>query len=531
MENRLCIKNACVIDGTGAKPYQADVLICGDRIARVGQVEPGDMRVIDGSGKLCTPGFIDVHTHSDISLLYCGVPRGHILQGITSEVIGNCGYSPFPLRDDPAFIEKRRASLSFIDTRLVEWDWRGFDGYCARLTGRPINVNVRALVGYGSIRAYVMDYADRAPSNEEQARIDSELDAALKAGTCGLSIGLGYAPDFYAGTEELTHAARIVQDNGKIFAFHIRGERMTLFPAIEEVVRIALETGVRTEISHLKCAGKSNHGQMAQVLEFIEAANRRGADITFDLYPYEAGCSYLGLVFPPKYHEGGIGGLLERLGDAAALPQILRDMGQGYPGWSTFIGEQDGENLLIVSTRSGQNVGRTVAELGRAWGIGPYKAAVRLMLENEGIVEMVMFQCVLPDVELAEEHPLGMFGSDGLAIDPDCARLRERAHPRYYGAFPRALERWAQRRPIALEALIHKMTGLPAQRFGFTDRGRIAEGSFADLCLFRLEDIQSRASYSDPNQLPVGMEAVVVNGCLEVEGGASTGAASGRLLL
>lgn len=530
MDKLIYIENTAIIDGTGKPSFHSGLLLNGDRIERIGGEAPAGAEVLDGTGMLCTPGFIDVHTHSDISLLYCGDPAGHITQGITSEVIGNCGYSPFPLRDDPQFIEKRRSSLSFIDTPLVDWTWRTWAQYRQLLSSRGLNGNIRALIGYGSIRAFVMDYDNRKPTKEEQLRIEALLKEALSGGLCGLSVGLGYAPDFYADTEELIQAAQVVKECGGIFAFHIRGERLTLFRAINEVLRIALETGVRTEISHLKCAGKDNLGHMGEVLTLIEQAVSQGADVTFDMYPYTAGCSYLGLVFPPKYHEGGIAALLERLKDNAQLPQILHDMEAGCPGWSTFIGERNGENLLITSTKSGRCTGKTVAELGAEWGVSPYMAATQLMLDNDGIVEMVMFQCEQKDVDLAVAHPLGMFGSDSLALDPVKARLRERPHPRYYGTFPLLLAHYVRDRRLPIETLIRKMTSLPAERFGFTQRGKIAPGYYADLCLFRLEDISSLASYESPNMLSTGMRDVLVNGQFVIRDGQVLSSRPGRIL-
>ena len=529
MSKPLYISNTTVIDGTGKPPFSSSLLLNGDRIERLGGEAPAGAEVLDAAGMLCTPGFIDVHTHSDISFLYCGDPAGHITQGITSEVIGNCGYSPFPLREDPEFIGKRRASLSFIDTPLVDWTWRSWPQYRQLLNSRGVNGNVRVLIGYGSIRAFVMDYDNRKPTEEEQTRIEALLEESLSDGLCGLSVGLGYAPDFYADTEELIRAARVVKCGG-IFAFHIRGERLTLFRAIREVLRIALETGVRTEISHLKCAGKDNLGHMNEVLALIEQAAAQGADVTFDMYPYIAGCSYLGLVFPPKYHEGGIAALLERLRDTAQLPQILHDMETGYPGWSTFIGERNGENLLITSAKSGLCTGRTVAELGAEWNVSPYMAAVRLMLDNDGIVEMVMFQCEQQDVDLAAQHPLGMFGSDSLALDPVKARLRERPHPRHYGTFPLLLDRYGRSRGLPIETLIHKMTALPAERFGFAQRGKLAPGYYADLCLFRLEDITAPASYEAPDLLSGGMRDVLVNGQFVIKDGQVLSSRPGYIL-
>lgn len=531
MDKMICIKNAAVVDGTGRQPVRSDLLIRGDRIERVGTVDgTGDMELIDGNGLLCTPGFVDVHTHSDISFLCCGDPAGHIVQGVTSEVIGNCGYSPFPLRENPEFIKKRRDSLSLIDCRSVEWDWRTWPQYRERLVRGGVNENLRALIGYGSIRAFVMDYDNRKPSDSEQSRIEQLLDEAFRDGICGLSVGLGYAPDFYADTEELIKAARVVRKNDGIFAFHVRGERLTLFRAIREVLTIARQTGVHTEISHLKCAGKDNIGHMSEILALIEEANSQGADVTFDTYPYTAGCSYLGLVFPPKYHEGGIARLLERLRDQEQLPQILWDMEHGYAGWSTFIGERNGENLLITSAKQESCVGKTVAEWARLWGVTSCEAAVRLMLDNDGIVEMVMFQCEQSDVDLVVEHPLSMFGSDSMVMDPVRARLRERPHPRYYGTFAHLLSYYGLGGRIPLETLIHKMTGLPAARFGFAQRGEIRQGWYADLCLFRLEDIKAPASYEAPNQLSTGMRHVLVNGQFVMRDGQAQCSKPGRVL-
>ncbi len=525
----ILFRKATVLDGSGAMRRTADVLVQGSRIAAVqAQIAEGAARVIDAAGLLLAPGFIDVHSHSDISLLHSPSADAKIFQGITSEVVGNCGFAPFPLRRDPAFVARRRSSLSFIDVAETDWNWSSQAEYRKALERRGVNVNLALLAGHGSIRAMFMGYDNRPPTAAELQAMTECLDQSLGEGAAGLSVGLGYAPDFYAAKEELTAMARVVARHGKIMAFHIRGERQTLFAAVEEALDIARASSAKVHISHLKCAGKSNAGASERLLERIERARAAGADLSFDMYPYVAGSSYLGLVFPPWAHEGGHAALMARLDHPPSLAQILKEMEEGCEGWSAQISEYQGTNLVISSaTNNPDCVGLSLNEIGARWGCSPAEAAVRLTREEEGQAEMILFLCQEADMDRIARHPLCMYGTDGLAMSSQNP-VRSRPHPRSYAGIATLFTRYAD--SLGWEELVHRLTARAAERFGLKGRGLVREGWQADLALLAPKGYRGEASFEQPHVPARGVEYLMVNGQLVIDGGQPTQACAGQVL-
>ncbi|MCI8661079.1 MAG: D-aminoacylase [Lachnospiraceae bacterium] len=525
-------RGGLVIDGTGSPGYTGDVAILGDKIAKVApQIDEPAEQEVDARGMVVCPGFIDVHSHSDISLLYHNNPDSKIYQGITTEVTGNCGFSPFPLKQEELWLKRRRTSLAFIDVDAVRWDWEDFAGYTRRMQTAKPNVNLVPLVGYGSIRAVVMGYENRRATKEELEEMCRILEEHFLQGVAGVSTGLGYPPDFYGDERELTEIARVAKRYGRIFAFHVRGERATLFRAVEEVISIGRNSGAKVHISHLKCAGIHNRKRSQELLDKIDEAVAQGVDLTFDMYPYTAGSSNLGLVFPPDCHEGGVENLLTTLKDPLKRAEIQQKMEQGTKEWSTMIGEYGGENLMVTALEVHKEcIGKRIAEIGRLWGCSPSEAACRLMEEESGKVEMVIFQCEETDMDRIGVHPGCLYGTDGLAMGGRGKEIRQMPHPRYYGGFPLLISLYGgTEKGMELEELISRMTEKAAQRFGICRRGRLAAGYYGDVAVFDIKKLQALASYEEPCQVSQGIGYLMVNGCMEIWEGRKTERTKGEL--
>lgn len=526
-------RNGLVIDGTGTPGKVMDVAVADGRIVRAApSVTEPSRNVIDAEGCILCPGWIDVHSHSDITFLYENNPGSKIYQGITTEVIGNCGFSPFPLIQEREWLKRRRTSLSFIDVEGTKWDWETFGKYCERIKKAGTNVNLVPLVGHGSLRAAVMGYENKKADKKQMEEMCALLEEHLKNGAAGLSTGLGYPPDFYGDEDELVKLAEMIGRYDRIFTFHIRGERATLFRAVKEVISVGEKSKAKVHISHLKCAGIHNAGRSKEVLEMIDDAAGRGVNITFDLYPYTAGSSYLGLVFPPAFHEGGMDALLSRLADESLRKELTRQMEEGCDGWSPLIGERQGENLMITNVAiHTECVGKRISEIAGMWNISPAEAACRLMLEEGGKVEMVMFLAEEEDMDRIALHEGCFYGTDGLAMGGELPLIRPMPHPRYYGSFPTLYERYVRSGRIPLEQLVYRMTGAAAKRFGIEERGEIRKGYHADLILFDPERYRAAATYESPCRLSEGIRYLLVNGKAEICEGVKNGEAAGSILL
>lgn len=526
------IRGGMLLRGDGQEPLPGDVGICGDTLCLVGPGQPDTTahQVIDAAGKCVAPGFIDFHGHSELTLMANPQGQSKLTQGVTTEVVGNCGLTAFPVATD-----FRRKSLGFMDVPGMCWDWNSLDEYLDRLRGAAPAINVAQLAGHGGIRAAVMGYGNAKASSEELTRMQDMLAAFFDAGLYGVSTGLGYAPDFYSDTDELCALAEVVKTYDRVFAFHIRGERKTLFKAVREVMEVSRRTGANVEVSHLKCADAMNRGRMPEMLKLFDSAWQEGLPVNFDHYPYTAGNAYLGLVFPPWVHAGGMDGLMALLKDATARSKIEREMMEGCGEWSSFIAPYMGGNLVISGIRGQDDwhaQGKSLAQIAREWGCTAPCAACELMLMADGRVDMVMFQQDEEDLMLAMQHPAGMFGSDGFAMDMGELIQKGTPHPRSFGTFPRVLGRYVrERQTITLAEAVRRMTGAPAQKLRLQDRGFLREGMKADVVVFDPETIIDRATYENPFQYAHGVEWVLVNGVIAQTPQGLSRERAGRVLL
>jgi N-acyl-D-aspartate/D-glutamate deacylase len=486
----LIICNAAIYDGSGAAPFAGDVAIKDQKIAAVGAAT-GTGREIDARGLAVAPGFIDVHSHDDFIVFLEPAMDFKVMQGVTTDVVGNCGLGAAPYPAAAAIFGALHAGAKLPT-------WEGYRGYFEAIDLDPPSLNVSVLAGHGSIRLSAMGNAKRQPTTEELSAMRRVVREALEAGAVGLSTGLVYEPGRYAETEEIIDLSREMAETGGLYASHMRNEADRLLDSVRETIRIGAETGVPVQISHHKAGGQENWGRVRDSLELIEQAQSRGLDVTADQYPYLSGSTSLAAVMQNNaLDEGGKGG----------------------------FGSVKPEQILIASAPHHPDYeGKSLKQLAQAFGLDPAKAAMRVV-EEEGAGAVAILEVMSEaDVRTVMRHPSTMIGSDGLAMG-------SKPHPRLYGCFPRVLGHYARDLGLfRMEEAIHRMTGMPAAKFRLRDRGVIRAGAFADLVVFDPATIIDTATYDDPRRYPKGIAHVFVNGTAVVSNGTHTGARPGRAL-
>lgn len=522
----LVVRGGLVLDGTGAAAFPADIGIVGDRIAAIGRIaaEQG-RRVIDAKGLHVAPGFIDIHTHSDGEILLYPTADSRVRQGVTTEVTGNCGGSAAPIGGPDA--ERIRAESK---EEGLDAPWTSLAAYCDQLARTGISVNHAQLVGHGTLRRNAIGLANRRLTPEELAAVSKAVDQAMTEGAFGLSTGLEYVPGRYTPADEIVALARVVARHGGFYASHIRNEETQVLEAVDEAITVGREAGCRVQISHLKVTGRVNWSKQQAALDLIESARRAGVPVMADVYPYTAYSTGLTILLPAEALEGGTPSLLKRLADAAERDRIRREVGRQ-------VSEDPGDASLIVISRMKAPedqalVGKSVAQIADAWRLDPAETILRLIERQQGNVPFIGHGMSPENVELVLRHPLAMVGSDGSSMAPVGRAAQSRPHPRSYGTFARVLSHYCRERKIfSLPDAVRKMTSVPADQIGLSDRGRIAVGKKADLALFDAATVADQATFDEPHRYAAGVPHVVVNGTLVVENGSHTGARPGRVLL
>jgi len=515
----ILIKNGTVIDGTGRQPFRAGVGITAGaiRLFVPPQPLPRARKIIDASGMVVAPGFIDMHGHSDIALLKRPAILAKVMQGVTTEVIGLCGFSPAPLtRETHALV--RDLCIPMFGDGSVRWRWKRFGEFLRCFERQSPVSNVVALVGHAPVRIAAVGLKKKRVSPRAMKRMKYLLDEALSEGARGMSSGLIYPPGFYSTEAELTELCKVVARHGGIYATHMRNEADRLIESIEESIRTAAESGVSLQISHLKAAQKPNWGKSGEALRRIRKARGEGVDVGFDQYPYTAGSTTLVTVLPDWAHEGGMRKLLKRVTTSESRGRLLKELGTNEPSyWKSLL-------ISSVSTRRNKRFeGKTLDEVSQIRGCAPEEAVLDIIAEENGKVTMIGFSMCEEDVRQILKEPTGMICTDGVH--------GSKPHPRLYGAFPRILGRYVrQQKLLPLELAIKKMTSLPADKLNLGSRGRIAEGYAADVVVFDPKTVIDTATYEQPVRFPKGIEHVIVNGKLVVHRGRFTGIYAGRVL-
>lgn len=526
----ILIRNGTVIDGTGAPRTRADVAIDGPRIGGLCKPSEGKgVMVLDAEGLVVCPGFVDIHTHSDISLLSCPLAESKIRQGVTTELLGNCGESSAPLVG-----LARKAAIESAKESFVDVSWSTFDEYALRLADTRTSVNVASLVGADTLRLGVVGAEDRPPTDDELDEMNKLLADSMVEGAFGVSSGLIYAPGCFARTEELISLASTAASLGGFYASHIRGEGRTLVQAVSEAIRIGRESGCRVQVSHHKACGRRNWGRVEETLRLMEQALRGGVDVAFDVYPYTASSTYLDTILPPWAREGGPEKELERLRDPLVREKIRNELMDPETEWENTVAEDGWDNIVMVGFKKDGNrrlENRSVESVADELGKDPAETAFDLLLDEDLGVSAIFHEISEEDVKRVISHPLSMVGSDGEAEAPYGPTGSCTTHPRSYGTFPRAIRRYSiDSGLMALEEVIHKMTLRPAERIGLSDRGCIARGMAADIVVFDPVTIRDVATFEDSHKYAQGIVHVLVNGLLTVQDGEHTKERAGQVL-
>ncbi|HEX9890404.1 MAG TPA: D-aminoacylase [Nitriliruptorales bacterium] len=519
MNRTIVLAGGTVLDGTGETATRADVLVRDGRIEAVGDLSAAvDADTVDVTGRVVAPGFIDVHAHTDLTPMLSDEHQptkvAGIRQGVTTEVCGNCGSSPFPVRefdpDDPYLgslpPEMRRGFANLAD-------------YRAALGEQALVANLAPLVGHGTLRTTVVGREDRPATPDELRELQRRTDEAMEQGAFGLSSGLIYAPGLFADTDELVALAEVAARHGRPYTTHMRDEGDAVVAAVEEALTIGRRSGAGVQISHHKAIGRRNWGRSQDTLVMIDRARESGVDVSVDVYPYTAGSTALAALLPPWVLAGGPDEALAHLRDTAAIERMRRDYEDGLPGWQNLVELAGWDNLVIAG--GPPYAGRSLAEIAEDRGRHPLDVMVDRLLEDPMTIVILHMMDANEVVSIGEAR-FALVGSDGVP-------LPGMQHPRLAGTFARVLAR-AEGDLDTLAWTVHRMTGMPAARFGVPDRGEVRRGYVADLVVFDPSSVQDNATYLDPLLPPSGVDHVLVGGRFVVRDGALTAARPGAVL-
>lgn len=517
------LAGADIYDGLGGTPSHADIAIAGDLIVDIGE-DLGRRfhaaRTIDAKGLAAAPGFIDIHTHSDLSVLMNPRMESSIHQGVTTEVVGNCGMAVGAMTRSGEFAFERR----FLERAGLELTWDSFAEFLDLVQERGSSINLCSLVGHGTIRKLVMGNDERAPDAGELSRMRDAVRAAMAAGAIGLSTGLEYLPGGYADVDEIVALAEAAHEAQGYYASHIRNEGDQLIESVSEAIAVGKRTGIPVQVSHLKAEGRKNWGKVLQVLALMRQTRESGLDVLTDQYPYTAFMTGLGVVLLPKWAMSG------SPDDVAA--RLVKPETRGEIRKEILFNEPDWSKIRIGVARNRRDVqGLDLAQLGEREGKHPVDAALDLMADEHGWVAAAHFALSDEDVETVLRDPHTMIGSDGVSSAPAGVMGEDKTHPRTYGTFPRVLGFCVREKSIIpLAEAIRRMTSLPALRIGLRDRGRIAPGMKADITVFSPQTVADRATFETPHLFAAGIEHVFVNGRLSLTGGQQRDIRAGRIL-
>lgn len=523
------------MDGTKKKPYTADVLIANEKIEKIYLKEESEgiekalekeVHVMDGSGLVLAPGFIDTHSHSDLQILEKKVLEPKIRQGITTEILGQDGVAMAPL--PKAYIEDWRKNIAGLegDSETLDWTYETVQGYLQAIQANTPTSNSGYLLPHGNVRMAVMGLSNQKATKQQLDQMKQLTKEAMELGCLGLSSGLIYIPCTYADLEEMVELCQVVAAYEGLFVVHQRSEANTILASMDEIIEIGLRSGVKIHFSHFKICGQNNWHLLSQVLGKLEEAKAKGLQVSFDQYPYTAGSTMLGVILPPWVHVGGTNKMLERLKDPTLRAQIKQELLEENCDWDNFIEFAGVGGIFITSVKTEQNealIGKSLEEIGKIKGKDPLDATLDLLIEENNHVGMI-------DYYGSEDHVRAFICREEMNACTD-GLLGGKPHPRAYGAFPRILGKYVKEEGIlSLEEAIHKMTYRPALLFGLKDRGIIREGAYADLILFDEKTFQDKGTYLEPDQFPTGLHLVMVNGSIVFDGALCYEKACGKVL-
>lgn len=501
------LKGGIIVDGTRSKPYKAALVIRDGIIKDITSDEANyEGNTIDVKGKIISPGFIDIHTHSDICYLLPYTPVSKIYQGITTEIVGNCGVSVIPITK-----ESQKATTDYFNGILEVKSTKALTSkdmaeYTKELNNSKLPVNLGVLIGHGTLRGTVVGFDDRRPTTEEMDKMCGMLDYELKNGAFGLSLGLIYPPGNFSDTRELIRLAEILKDNGDILTVHMRNEGNRIFEALDEMLYVARKTGVHLHISHLKLIGKKQWGKSDILLKKIDGARQNGLNITCDQYPYNATSTSLSALVPGWAHGGGTERMLERL--VKQNPGLDNDI-------QSEMENRGGPGCISISGTKGymtEAEGRNIQQISKLLNLNPVDAIKKVLINTKGNAAAVYHSLNLDDVINIMQKMYISVGSDGYAFSYDPQYTTTNPHPRSFGTFPKFFQMVRENNVMPIEDAVYKVTKLAADTLGITDRGMLLPGKIADITVFDPEKIKDNSTFKNSVAKPSGIEHVFVNG-------------------
>jgi N-acyl-D-amino-acid deacylase len=529
-EYDVIIRGGTIYDGTGRPGVVADIAIMGDSVAAIGDLSAVKAKTtIDAKGLAVAPGFINMLSWATTSLITDGKSQSDIRQGVTLEIFGE-GVSQGPLNES-----MRRDLIASQRDEKYEVPWTTLAEYLKHLETRGVSCNVASFVGATTVRIHEVGYANRKATPEELDRMRAHVRKAMQEGALGVGSSLIYAPAFYAPTEELIELAKVAAEYDGMYISHIRSEGNRLLEGVDELIRIAKESGARSEIYHLKAAGERNWIKHDEVIKRIETARARGLEITADMYNYPAASTGLDATMPPWVQEGGYRAWADRLRDAKTRDKVAAEMRAHSDSWENLLlAAGKPENVLLVSFKNDNLkhlTGKSLGEVAKQRGKSAEETAMDLVIEDGSRVECVYFIMDEKNVRKNVALPWVSFCSDSASLAPEGVFLKSMPHPRAYGSFSRLLGKYVrEEKVIPLETAIYKLAGLPAKNLGIKRRGKLENGYFADVVVFDPATVGDKATFDNPHQYAVGMKHVFVNGAQVLKDGEHTGAKPGRVV-
>lgn len=523
----LIIRNGKIVDGTGSPWFYGDLAVKQGEIVKIGDLRHEVANAeIDAEKNVVSPGFIDMHTHSDLYILEQPLLEAKVRQGITTDLLGQDGIAAAPLPKE--LVSSWQQNLSGLDgTPNIEWDWETINDYLTKIEQTQPSYNVAVLAPHGNIRMEVMGLDNRLATDEEIREMQRVLRRSLDEGAVGLSTGLIYPPCCFADMRELEALCRVIAEYGVPLVIHQRSEGDEILESMQELIEMMKRCGAHLHFSHLKNCGKDNWHKTPDVLRLIDEARLQGLEITFDQYPYTAGSTMLSAILPPWVHDGGVEQMLGRLEDDSLRERMVQEMATAYKGWDSMSKWAGWDGIIVTSVESEEKqycIGKTIREIAALDNRTNYaEVALDLILHEKNAVGMIDFVMNEESVSAILAHPAGTIGSDGL--------LGGEPHPRAYGSFPRILGKYVrQEKVLSLEGMIRRMTAQPARIIGLQDRGILREGLAADIVIFNPDTIIDQASFEKPRQYNIGIEVVIVNGEIIIQNGQSYAKPAGRVL-
>jgi len=535
--SNVLIKNGRIIDGTGAAAFLADIAIENGKIESIGtDLGTNFDSTIDATDMVVCPGFIDIHSHTDMTIADNPNAESIIRQGVTTEIVGNCGMSAAPLATAfmPQLKDRLTIESDYGRAEDIGNSWETFGEYIQYLNQLCMGINLMPLVGFGTLRTAVMGLKSGAPNVDQIRQMEALLEQSLEEGAAGLSVGLEYLPDSLSHGDELIGLCRVVKRQNKLFATHIRGEDQTLLPSIEEAIYCGEESGCKIQISHLKLGGQNNWGKTEQLFALLEGAMSRGVRLSWDQYPYTAWGTGLEDYIPEWVRQNGHKKTIQNLTHRATRTKIRQEIDLAIKAGTHAYNTATWENVQVTKFKSPEYKifeGKRITEISAELKLDPLECVFELLIKEQGTLPTLVFCMAEDDVEKIMAHPQTIIASDGKAVATYGDLHTGSPHPRYYGTFPRVLGKYVREKKIlSLEAAIKKMTSMPAGVMNLQDRGVLAVDMVADITIFDPETICDVATYEDPHQYPNGIDKVIMSGAVVIDKGNHTGKMMGHII-